>query len=117
VLYSNGNVLKELPASGHFALQVPVSHSAWYSLYAEGPASRYLDAVYAQAATNAVRVYVGDQPIRNRQSAEYFIRWIDKLHKMADEWPWWRSEAERRHVFAQFDQARAIYERLAREAQ
>ena len=117
VLYSNGEVVKELPTSGHFAERIPVSRSGWYSLYAEGPASRYLDAVYAQAATNAVRVYVGDQPIRNRQSAEYFIRWIDKLHKMADEWPWWRSEAERRHVFAQFDQARAIYERLAREAQ
>ncbi|HKW97494.1 MAG TPA: CehA/McbA family metallohydrolase [Bryobacteraceae bacterium] len=116
VLYSNGEVVKDLPTSGQFSIKVPVSRSAWYSLYAEGPASRYIDAVYAQAATNTVRVYVGDQPIRNRQSAEYFMRWIDKLHKMANEWPWWRSDAEKRHVGAQFDQARGIYEKLARES-
>ncbi|PYT26701.1 MAG: hypothetical protein DMG57_20670 [Acidobacteria bacterium] len=116
VLYSNGQVVKELPTSGHFAFQMPVSKSSWYSLYAEGPASRYLDALYPQAATNAIRVYVGDQLIRNRESAEYFIRWIDKLHKMADEWPWWRSDAEKQHVFSQFDEARRIYERLASEA-
>ena len=116
VLYSNGQVLKDLPATGRFAFEIPVSKSGWYSVYAEGPASRYLDAKYAQAATNAIRVYVGDRPIRNRESAEYFIRWIDKLRKMADEWLWWRSEAEKRHVFAQFDQARSVYEKLSREA-
>lgn len=117
VLYANGQVVKELPTSGHFAVQIPVSRSAWYSLYAEGLASPDLDAAYAQAATNAVRVYVGGHPIRNRASAEYFIRWIDKLHKMADEWPWWRSDAEKRHVLAQFEEARGIYEKLAREAE
>ncbi len=117
VLYSNGQVLKELPTSGQFTVEIPVSRSGWYSLYAEGPASGYLDALYAQAATNAIRVYVGDQPIRNRQSADYFIRWIDKLHQMASDWPWWRSDAEKRHVLAQFDQARSVYEKLAREAE
>lgn len=116
VLYSNGEVIKDLPTGGQFSIKIPVSHSAWFSLYAEGPASRYIDAVYAQAATNTVRVYIGDQPIRNWQSAEYFIRWIDKLHKMASEWPWWRSDAEKRHVGGQFDQARSIYEKLARES-
>jgi len=117
LLYSNGKVLKELPTSGHFAFRMPVSQSGWYSVYAEGPASRYLGANYTQAATNAIRIYVGDRPIRNRQSAEYFIRWIDKLQKMADEWPWWRSEGEKRHVFAQFDEARSIYQKLALEAE
>ena len=32
-----------------------------------------------QAGTNAIRVYVGDQKIRSRESAQYFIRWIDRL--------------------------------------
>ena len=45
------------------------------------------------------------------------MRWIDKLHKMADEWPWWRSEGEKRHVFGQFDEARRVYQKLAREAE
>ena len=52
---------------------------------------RALDGEYPQAATNVIRVYVGDQKIRNRESAEYFLSWIDKLRGMAEAWPWWRS--------------------------
>jgi hypothetical protein len=53
--------------------------------------------------------------IRNRASAEYFVRWIDKLQVMAEAWPGWRSQAEKDHVFAQFSEARKVYQRLARE--
>ena len=56
-----------------------------------------------QAGTNAIRVYVGDQKIRSRESAQYFVRWIDQLRAMAEAWPWWRSQKEREHVFSQFD--------------
>ena len=63
-----------------------------------------------------IRVYVGDGKIRNRASAEYFFRWIDKLHIMAGAWPWRRSDWEKQHVFAQFEEARRVYERLASEA-
>ena len=35
---------------------------------------------------------------------------------MAEAWPGWRSEGEKRHVFAQFETARGVYERLASEA-
>ncbi|MBM3773560.1 MAG: hypothetical protein FJW37_00165 [Acidobacteria bacterium] len=115
-LYRNGRVIRKFPASGGFEAEIPVEESGWYSLYAEGPAHPHLDAEYAQAATNAIRVYVGEAKIRNRESAGYFIRWIDKLQAMAGEWLWWRSEAEKKHVFAQFGQARAVYEQKAREA-
>ena len=47
--------------------------------------------------------------IRNKASAEYFIKWIDQLHDLAEEWPFWRSQAEKDHVYAQFRQARAVY--------
>jgi len=115
-LYCNGKVLKEFPTSGKFEAQIPVEESGWYSLYAEGPRHPHIDADFPQAATNAIRVYVGDGKIRNRESAEYFVRWIGKLKNMAEEWPWWRSEAEKKHVFVQFDEARSIYEQRAREA-
>jgi TolB protein len=112
VVHRNGTVFRELPVSGGAAtLNFAVTESGWYSLYAEGPASEYLDTNYVQAATNAIRVYVGDEPIRNRESAEYFMRWIDKLHSMADAWPWWRSDKEKAHVFEQFRAARQVYER------
>ena len=66
--------------------------------------------------TNAVRVYVGDKKIRNRDSAEYFIRWLAKLREMAEDWFGWRSQTEKDRVFAQFEEARRVYEQRAREA-
>ncbi|MCY4026761.1 MAG: hypothetical protein OXH75_10680 [Acidobacteria bacterium] len=35
---------------------------------------------------------------------------------MADAWPGWRSERERAHVFSQFDEAREVCRRSARES-
>ncbi len=116
-----GSVLKELPidAAGRntrFRFEAPVRQSDWFVLVAEGPASEYFDADYLLAATNAVRVYTGEDKIRSRESAEYFLRWIGKLRGMTDAWPWWRSQAERDHVFQQYQEAQRVYEKLAREA-
>jgi len=121
VIHSNGKVLKEIPAAAadkgiSFREEIKVTESGWFALYAEGPPARYLDAEYPEATTNAIRVYVGERKIRNRESAEYFIRWIDKLRAMCEEWPWWRSEQEKKHVFGQFDAARNVYLERAKEA-
>ncbi len=97
---------------------VPVGRSGWLLLRAEGSPDerRPLDCAYAQAFTNPVWVTVGDQPVRSAAAAEYSIRWIDRLREMAEEWEFWRSEAEQAHVYAQFDEARAIYEGFLAEA-
>ena len=117
VVYHNGSVLKEFRADHPFRERVRVTESGWYSLYAEGPPNKFIDPKFAQATTNEIRVYVGDGKIRDRASAEYFVRWIDKLHVLANAWPWWRSDAEKQHVFEQFDEAKRIYDRFAVEAQ
>jgi hypothetical protein len=95
-----------------------VTRSGWYHLRAEGaPADRYpLDTRYALAFTNPVWVSVGGQPVRSKPAADYSIKWIDTLESMARDWPGWRSEKERIHVFAQFEQARRIYRQRAAEA-
>ena len=122
VIHRNGKIWKEIPLAGDsmsasFQELVPVSESGWFSLTAEGaPANPSLDSAYPQAGTNVVRVYVGDQKIRSRESAEYFIRWIDKLRSISNGWPGWRSQAEKDHVFAQFGEARQVFEKLAKEA-
>ena len=122
MIYSNGEIWKEIPLSpdkrsATFHESVTLQRSGWFSLTAEGPpASHPIDANYPQAATSPIRVYVGEQKIRNRQSAEYFVRWIDKLQVMAEAWPGWRSQAEKDHVFSQFSEARQVYQRLARES-
>ena len=128
VIYRNGEDFRELPIDSRtwkrgsqapekpcaeLNTEIDVTDSAWYALYAEGPYSELLDVRMPQAGTNAIRVYVGDQKIRNRESAQYFVRWIDQLRTMAEAWPWWRSQKEREHVFSQFDQARNVYEALA----
>ena len=104
--------------SAAFALDLRVDRSGWCHLRAEGrPSERGpLDVRYAQAFTNPIWITVGEQPIRDAAAAEYGMRWIDRLRTLADDWPGWRSERERAHVFAQFDEARRVYERFAAEA-
>jgi len=118
-IYRNGVVFREVPAGDGrevaFKEEVRVTESSWFTLYAEGPASEFLDAEFPQAETNAIRVYTGERKIRNAESARYFIRWIEKLRASALEWPWWRSEKEKSHVLAQFAEAKAVYEKLAVE--
>jgi hypothetical protein len=83
---------------------------------AEGPHASFLDSTFLLAGTNAVRVYVGDEKLRDRPSAEYFIRWIDVLRVETEEWPWWRSPQEKEHVLEQYEQARRVYQHLSDEA-
>ena len=123
LLVRNGEVIDEVVLAGDrkrldYATTLPVTESGWYHLRAEGrPEDRFpLDSNYAQAFTNPVWVTVGNRPVRSRAAAEYSIRWIDKLREMAEAWPGWRSQKERDHVFAQFDEAKMIYQGFAEQA-
>ena len=55
-------------------------------------------------------------PIRDRASAEYFVKWVDILTGMAKRHPGWRSDKEKAHVLGQFKEARDIYVKRAAEA-
>jgi TolB protein len=121
-VYRDGKVWKDLsvgPNKTEFAFSeaAQVAASGWFSLAVEAdelpPAS---SAVYAQAVTNAVRVYVGDGKIRSRASAEYFIEWIGRLHKEITDLSLWRSEGERARAFADLDAALNVYRSRAAEA-
>ena len=121
VISYNGKVWKEIALSGdrqyaEFREQATLSGSGWFSLSVEGTPDEGADGAFPQAATNAIRVYAGDRKIRNRASAEYFIRWIDKLQPMAAKSIGWRSQQEKDKVFVQLGEARRVYERLAAEA-
>jgi hypothetical protein len=123
LLIFNGAVIEEIPLaadrrSADFRKTIQVTQSGWFHLRAEGtPADRFpLDADYAQGFTNATWVKVGAMPIRNRASAEYGARWVDKLQQMATTLGVWRSEEEKRRTLAVFDEARQIYRRFAAEA-
>jgi TolB protein len=122
VVYRNGVIFREVPLSqdrltGKLHAQARVSESGWYSLTAEGePKANSTDPSFPQAVSNPIRVYVGDRQIRSRQSAEYFLTWLDKLWKMADKPASWRSPKEREHVLEQFEASRKVYRQRAIEA-
>lgn len=100
-----------------FRKEIEVRESSWVTLQAYGLRTTHpIDDGFPQATTNPVWICVGDQPVRSRPSAEYFIRWIDKLTAMAEAHPGWRSEKEKDHVLGQFRQARETYVRLAQQS-
>jgi TolB protein len=91
--------------------ELEITNSGWCHLRTEGEGSDRFpyDVAYTQALTNPIWFQVGDEVMRNRQAAEYGIAWIDKLQRLADAWPGWRSETEKAHVFGQFEEARQVY--------
>jgi hypothetical protein len=120
-VYHKGGILRELPlqpdgCGAHFKEQVNVTRSDWFSLAAEGPNYPPFDTTIALAATNAIRVYVGDGRIRDRASAEYFLRWIDKAQERVEHWPWWGAPSEKAAILAHCDEGRQMYRRLIEEA-
>ena len=122
-LVCQGEEVADVPLTGdrlavNFTQTVTVRNSSWCHLRAKGnPDERaFLDVAYVQGFTNPTWIRVGGQPIRDAVAANYGIRWIDKLEKLAGAWPGWRSNAEKTHVFAQFEEARQIYRGFAQEA-
>ena len=119
----NGEIVEEIPFTGDLMSldterTVWVDRGSWVHVRVEGGGQdRFpLDTRYPLALTNPVWITVGGSPVRSRSAADYALRWIDKLQEMADEWPGWRSEAEKAHVYAQFEDAREVYRARAREA-
>jgi TolB protein len=117
----NGEVLESVPLAdpktGEFRRRISVTRSGWYTLRAYGTKpARPVDDQFPFAETGAIYVLRGEQPIRSRADAEYFIQWIDDITKMAEQHPGWRSEREKKHVLGQFVEARKVFEERAAEA-
>jgi TolB protein len=121
-LVSMGEVIHKAPLApsqdkGAFELPVTVEKSGWYSLRAVGKDRTFpVENSRPLAVTNPIYVVVGGQAIRDRASAEYFVKWVDVLTGMAEKHPGWRSDKEKAHVLGQFKEAREIYVKRAAEA-
>ena len=78
--------LSENRQSGEFQGEVEIAGSGWIHLRAVGEPEEHfpLDARFAQGFTNPVWIVVDSAPIRDRASAEYGMRWVDKLRR----WRW-----------------------------
>ena len=112
----NGQVIES--GGSQIDKRMRVTRSGWYTLRALGSKpQRPIDDAFPFAETSPVYVTCGNQPIRSRAHAEYFIRWIDDITRQAERHPGWRSERERKHVLAQFAEARKVFEQRAAEAE
>jgi hypothetical protein len=122
-LVFNGEVVADMPLSVDrrsvsFERDFRPTHSGWYHVRLNGAGGEAfpMGIGYVQAVTNPVWIIMDGAPIRSSEAADYGIAWIDKLQEMAEEWPDWRSQAEKDHVYAQFDSARDVYRQLKAEA-
>ncbi|MCP4713013.1 MAG: CehA/McbA family metallohydrolase, partial [Planctomycetes bacterium] len=103
----------------HFEFQkeIEITTSSWITLQAYSRRSVHpIDDSFVQATTNPIWIICGDQPVRSTESAQYFIRWIDKLTQMSIDHPGWRSEQEKTHVLDQYQQAKTVYQNLLQQA-
>ena len=121
-LVSMGQIVHTAPLSadkahGTFDVPMTIAKSGWYSLRAVGANNTFpVENTRPLAVSNPIYVIVGGQPIRDRASAEYFVKWVDVATRMASEHPGWRSDMEKAHVLGQFKEARDIYVKRAAEA-
>jgi TolB protein len=121
-LVSMGQVVHTAPLAadkqhGAFDLPMTIEKSGWYSLRAVGANNTFpVENTRPLAVSNPIYVIVGGQVIRDRASAEYFVKWVDVVTRMASEHPGWRSDKEKTHVLDQFKEARDIYVKRAAEA-
>jgi hypothetical protein len=65
------------------------------------------------AHTSPVYVDVAGHPPAGQADAQYFLKWIDRLDLVLRERNRIPSPAERAHVAAQLEAARAVYAKLA----
>ena len=120
----NGAVVASIPLTGtrtslSFERSFRPDQSGWYHVRVNGDQGESfpMDIPWVQAATNPVWVEVDGAPVRSVEAADYALAWIDKLQLMAEIWPYWRSDAEKEHVYGQFDEARDVYRARRSEAE
>lgn len=113
----NGAVVASVPLAGdrrQAQTRVPldVDQSGWYIVraYADGPRAPVLD-LYPFATTSPIYVTVADRPVRSRQDAEFFLKWIDRVREEVDAHTGWNTVAERGSVLDLIAKARGEFER------
>jgi Tol biopolymer transport system component len=112
----NGEVLMQVPLPGDrtkvsTTVRLPVRGSGWYLLRARGNGPQYpiLD-FYPYATTSPIYVTVGGAPIRSTADADYFVSWIDRLHRQALAHTDWNTEQEKAEALGIIHRARAEFE-------
>lgn len=95
--------------------RVSLPAGGWIAARAVGPGSRYVSDSYAFAQTSPVYVVRDGRPYVSAEDAGFLAQVVDAIWGRVIDGPW-RTAAERDAFKRAIDEARAVYERLARDA-
>lgn len=119
VLYNGKPIVSVSPDSKTATIkqEILLDKSGWLALRAQGPGhpDSPLPALYAH--TSPIYVTLAGQTPRSRADALFFLAWIDRLSLAQRERDRIPTEPLRRHVQDQIEAARAVYARMAKEAE
>lgn len=93
--------------------EVPFERSGWLALRTSGPPHADNPGGEAYAHTSPVYVEVAGRPSAARADAQFFVEWINRLELALRERDRIPTAAERAHVAAQLEAARAVYIKIA----
>ncbi|HLJ12863.1 MAG TPA: CehA/McbA family metallohydrolase [Bryobacteraceae bacterium] len=121
LLYNNSVVHVEHPPNHplkfRFTESVSPNRSGWYAVRVIAEYARHpIRTASPFAATMPVWVTLDDQPVRSREDADYFIKWIDKTLSDALAEPAWNNELERSQTSKLYGEARSAMVQRREEA-
>ena len=91
-------------------LEIAVEGSGWIAARALGPPQHGAMDSYLFAHTNPVFVVADDEPIRSREDAAFFVRWIDQVLYELRFMDRWDDPAHKEEVLATFEEGRRLYQ-------
>ena len=116
-IVGNGRVVATIPLSGDrmsvdTAIMVRPTGSGWYVVraWSDRPRLPVLD-LYPFASTSPIYVQIANAPVRSREDAEYFLRWIDRVGQALRTQTAWNTTVEREEVTRMLEAAQTEFTR------
>ena len=114
-IVQNGKIVHRVDATGDLKsidaeLEIPVEGSGWIAARVLGPPQHGAMDSYLFAHTNPVFVIADGEPIRSRDDAAFFVRWIDQTLDELRAMDRWDDPAHKAEVLATFEEGRRLYQ-------
>ncbi|MCH8936000.1 MAG: CehA/McbA family metallohydrolase [Gemmatimonadetes bacterium] len=118
-IIQNGEIIHTVEATGakkeiEVELEIPIESSGWIATRVLGPTQHGAMDSYLFAHTNPVFVIADGEPIRSREDAEFFVRWIDQVIGELRGRDSWDDPAHKAEVLATFEEGRRLYQEQIR---
>ena len=112
-IVQNGRIVHRIDATGDLKsidaeLEIPIEGSGWIAARVLGPPQHGAMDSYLFAHTNPVFVIADGEPIRSRDDAAFFVRWIDQVLDELRAMDRWDDPAHKAEVLATFEEGRAV---------